>query len=70
MKKADIKAEFGSKIKALRQLNMITQVDLAAKVDVDVRTIRRIESGKYNPTLELIHALAIAFKKSIPELFD
>ena len=48
---------------------MITQADLAAIVDVDIRTIRRIESGAYNPTLEIIGALAKAFKISISDLF-
>ena len=48
---------------------MFTQADLAANVDVDIRTIRRIESGSYNPTLEIISALAQAFKISISDLF-
>lgn len=69
VKKTDIKVEFGSKIKALRELHNVTQTDLAAKIDVDVRTIRRIESGKYNPTLEIIMSLATAFKTTIPDLF-
>lgn len=69
MKKVDIKEQFGARVKGLRKLNMITQADLAAIVDVDIRTIRRIESGAYNPTLEIIGALAKAFKISISDLF-
>ncbi len=69
MKKVDIKEQFGAKVKDLRKIHMITQADLAAAVDIDIRTIRRIESGTYNPTLEIIGALAQAFKISIPDLF-
>jgi DNA-binding XRE family transcriptional regulator len=69
VKKVDIKEQFGAKVKDLRKLNMITQADLAAAVDIDIRTIRRIESGTYNPTLEIIGALAQAFKISVSDLF-
>ena len=69
MKKVNIKEQFGARVKALRKSNMFTQADLAANVDVDIRTIRRIESGSYNPTLEIISALAQAFKISISDLF-
>lgn len=69
MKKGDIKERFGYRIKALRQEGQITQADLAAAVDVDIRTIRRIETGTYNPSLEVIAALADAFDISIPDLF-
>lgn len=69
MKKIDVKAKFGSKIKTLRQAQNITQADLAGAVDVDIRTIRRIETGTYNPSLEIISALAQALNTTIPELF-
>ncbi len=69
MKRSDIKEKFGLKIKDLRKENMLTQADLAAAVDVDIRTIRRIESGTYNPSLDIIGALAQAFKIHITELF-
>ncbi|MCW3076122.1 MAG: Helix-turn-helix domain [Bacteroidetes bacterium] len=69
MKKTDLKAKFGNKIKNLRQSKNITQADLAGKIDVDIRTIRRIETGTYNPTLEVIISLSIALNTSIPDLF-
>ncbi len=61
--------KLGSRVKALRLVNKFTQIDLAAIVDVDVRTINRIESGTYNPTLKIISGLASAFEISISDLF-
>jgi putative transcriptional regulator len=69
VKTADIKEAFGLKIKLLRKIKKITQENLAAEIDVDVRTIKRIESGKYNPTLEIIANLSIALKTSLSDLF-
>jgi DNA-binding XRE family transcriptional regulator len=50
---SDIKEQLGYRVKALRKSAKITQADLAAFVDVDIRTIRRIESGAYNPSLNI-----------------
>lgn len=69
MKKGSIKQEFGVKIKALRTAKGLTQADLAAEIDVDIRTIRRIETGNYNPTLEIIAALASVFRLTVSDLF-
>lgn len=47
----------------------LTQVDLAAEMDVDVRTIKNLEKGDYNPTLLIIFSLAEALKIDPTELF-
>jgi len=69
VKKTDVKQQFGLKVKALRKVNKVTQADLAAEIDTDVRTIKRIESGNYNPTLEIVSDIARAFKISLSDLF-
>lgn len=51
-------AQFGLKVKSLRIKNKLTQVQLAGLMDVDVKTIKRIEKGDYNPTLVVILALS------------
>ena len=44
---------FTSNLKKYRQLNELTQEELATKVNVRRETIARLENAKYNPSLEL-----------------
>lgn len=54
----------------LREERRLSQVELAAAIDVDVRTIRRIESGNCNTTLHVIASLSDLFNVSVSELFQ
>ena len=47
----------------------MTQADLALKVGVRRETILFLEKGKYNPSLNLAHDVALALKSTIEELF-
>ena len=47
----------------------LTQEDLAQKVGVTRQTIIAIESGKYNPSLELGFKIAWYFNAKIEEVF-
>jgi putative transcriptional regulator len=47
----------------------ITQKDLAAEMDVSRQTINAIETGKYDPSLELALKLAEYFETSVEEIF-
>lgn len=60
--------EFSLRIKELRKDRGLTQVDLAAEMDVDVRTIKNLEKGDYNPTLIIILSLSEALKIKASEL--
>lgn len=59
-----------NKIKELRAKYDMTQEDLARKVGVRRETIVFLEKGKYNPSLNLAHAVAKALKTNIDNLFD
>jgi len=56
-------------IKELRARHNLTQSELADKVGVRRETIVFLEKGKYNPSLQLAHDIAVALKVSIDELF-
>lgn len=60
--------EFSLRIKELRKDRGLTQVNLAAEMDVDVRTIKNMEQGTYNPTLLVILSLSEALKIKASEL--
>ncbi|ATU05726.1 transcriptional regulator [Candidatus Gracilibacteria bacterium HOT-871] len=56
-------------IKQERKNLKLTQAELADMVDVRRETIVFMESGKYNPSLELAYKVSKVFGKTIEELF-
>ena len=59
---SDVKP-MGRVIRNARESKLLTQAELAEKIDVSLRTIIAVENGKRNPTYEvlnrLVHALNI-----------
>lgn len=58
-----------TRIKEYRARFGLTQEELAKKVGVRRETIVFLEQGKYNPSLELAHNVAKAFKAKIEDVF-
>lgn len=58
-----------TRIKEFRARFDMTQADLALKVGVRRETIVFLEKGKYNPSLNLAHDVAVALESTIEELF-
>ncbi|PAE26857.1 helix-turn-helix transcriptional regulator [Bacillus sp. 7894-2] len=58
-----------SRIKDLRKEAKMTQEDLAVQVGVSRQSIIAIESGKYNPSLELAYKISKVFGRIIEEVF-
>ena len=57
-------------LKVLRAIKGITQEQLAEDLGVTRQTIHAVESGKYNPSLELAFKLAKYFDTKIEEIFQ
>jgi transcriptional regulator with XRE-family HTH domain len=56
--------DLGSKIKHLRTEKKLTQINLAALCDIDVRSVQMIERGELNMSLKIFFSLAVAFEVS------
>ena len=56
-------------LKVLRATKNVTQEQLADDLGVTRQTIHAVESGKYNPSLELAFKLAQYFETTIEEIF-
>ena len=61
---------FGERIRVLRQAAGMTQDDLAERCGLFRTYMSRIETGKANPTLTMIHALAQSLDVPVTALFD
>lgn len=61
---------FGQRIRELRQAKGMTQEDLADRCGLFRTYMSRIETGKANPTLTMIHALADSIGVPVQQLFD
>ncbi len=59
-----------NKLKVFRAMHDLTQGDLAEKVEVTRQTINAIETGKYDPSLQLAFKLANLFKVTIEDIFS
>lgn len=58
------------KILSLRRANKLTQEGFAEKVDLDLRTIARAESGKHRPSAQTMELIASAFQIPVSYFFD
>ena len=58
----------GQRIKYYRQLNRLSQDELAKKIGTDARTISNYETEKYKPSADTIVLLSTAFNISTDEL--
>ncbi|WP_456274965.1 helix-turn-helix transcriptional regulator [Bacillus sp. AK031] len=58
-----------NQIKVLRKAAKMTQEDLAVQVGVSRQSIIAIESGKFNPSLELAYNISKVFDCIIEEVF-
>ena len=59
-----------NELKVFRAKKDITQKGLATEMDVSRQTINAIETGKYDPSLELALKLAEYFETSVEEIFS
>lgn len=59
-----------SRLKVLRAENGLTQADLGARIGVSRQAINAVETGKFDPSLELAYRLARVFDMPIETLFD
>lgn len=58
-----------NRIEEKRKERGMTQQQLASAVGVSRQTIISLESGKYNPSILLAHAIAVQFGTNIEDLF-
>jgi len=59
-----------NRVHVLRAEKRISQQELADEIDVTRATINAIESGDYNPSLELAFRIARYFKTDIQNIFS
>jgi putative transcriptional regulator len=59
-----------NKLRLLRAGRDWSQADLAARVNVSRQTVNAIETGRYDPSLELAFRLARLFELRIEDIFE
>jgi putative transcriptional regulator len=58
-----------NQLKVLRAQRDWSQADLAARLSVSRQTVNAIETGKYDPSLELAFRIARLFEQRVEEIF-
>lgn len=59
-----------NQLKKFREEEGLTQEELAKEMDVSRQTINAIETGKYNPSLELVLELSSFFDTEVKQIFQ
>lgn len=70
MENVGIQNKLGKKIVDIRSNLGLRQVDLAMKAEIDDAFLRRIESGKVNPTIKTLEKIAKGLEVPMRDLFD
>ncbi|AEG60982.1 helix-turn-helix transcriptional regulator [Desulforamulus ruminis] len=58
-----------NKVEEFRKEMGLNQEEFAKKIKVSRQTVSSIETGKYNPSLELAFLIADFFNKTIEDIF-
>lgn len=58
-----------NRIEEIRKSKGIRQEDFAKALGVSRQTISSLETGRYNPSLQLAHKIAVFFGLAIEEVF-
>ena len=58
-----------NKVEQLRKERGLNQEEFAKKIGVSRQTVSSIETGKYNPSLDLAFVISDFFGKRIEEIF-
>ena len=68
--RAGAQTKFGNRVRQLRLAAEMTQEDLAHRCGLFRTYMSRIETGRANPTLTMIHALADSLRVPVTSLFE
>ncbi|MFE0147850.1 helix-turn-helix transcriptional regulator [Nonomuraea sp. NPDC059007] len=67
---AELRRQFGLRLRELREGHGLTQEQLSELADVDRKTINRIENGMYSPHLDKVFQIADALRLPAKDLFE
>ncbi|MCB0402626.1 MAG: helix-turn-helix transcriptional regulator [Flavobacteriales bacterium] len=70
MKDEEYLQKLGKRIKEVRQKKKLTQSELAYRMKIDDSSLRRIESGRVNSSINMLRKLAKCLEVSLVELID
>lgn len=66
---ADQKISLGARIKSIRKLKGVSQIQAAERAGIDPKSLSRIESDVFNPAVDTLEGLASALGVSTYEFF-
>lgn len=67
---ATVNEKLGARIRELRRMKNVTLEELAFETKTDYSYLQQIESGKRNPSVKRVAAIATALKIKLRDLFD
>lgn len=62
--------KIGARIVEVREEKNISQAELSKRSDIDDGSLRRIETGRTNPTVKTLYTIAEALEVKVSDLID
>jgi transcriptional regulator with XRE-family HTH domain len=66
---ADLRAQFGKRLRKIRRDKDMTQEQLAEAIGVTMEYISRMEGGRYSPSFQVLEKLAEVLEVEVEEFF-
>nr|WP_319571247.1 helix-turn-helix transcriptional regulator [uncultured Draconibacterium sp.] len=70
MEKVEFLKKIGKNIVRIREKHGLRQIDLANELNIDDSSLRRIESGRTNPTILTLKKIADVLEVNLSEIVD
>lgn len=70
MTEDEFAVKLGNRIRALRKIKGVSQLELAYGMDMSMNTISGIELGKISPKIDTLRKIAIKLDVDLTELFE
>ncbi|MEV4805000.1 helix-turn-helix transcriptional regulator [Nonomuraea sp. NPDC049421] len=67
---AELRRQFGLRLRELREAHGLTQEQLGELAEVDRKTVNRIENGMFSPHLDKVFQIADALRVPARDLFE
>lgn len=67
---SELLIKIGQRIVQLRELKGLKQIDLASQLNIEDSALRRIESGRTNPTTKTLYKISKVLEVDIKDLFS
>ena len=66
----DVRHLVGERVQILRKRKQLSQEELASRIDIDAKSLSRLERGQHYPSLETLERIRVELEVDLKDFFD